>query len=145
MVASRYRYDPSKRVGTNRDHRSLETSDYFPSQLVGLMMLKPSKVAAVVSMILLLLAVSTRWPYSFYTFLRIVVCGTVIWLAVEAYQLRKGPLAWVLGALAILFNPLSPIYMRRGQWRWFDFLALLIMAVSLGILRPNRAEGTHSS
>src|SRR5690349_12159532 len=126
MVAFRYRYGPSKSVGTNKDHRSLENSDYLPSQSVGLKMVKPSKVAAVASMILLLLAVSTRLPYGFYTFLRIVVCGTAIWLAVEAYQLRKLPLAWVvLGALAVLFNPLIPIYMRRAQWRSFDFLALL--------------------
>lgn len=108
-------------------------------------MLQPSKVAAVASIILLVLAVTTGWPYGFYTFLRIVVCGTAIWLAVEAYQLEKVPLAWVLGGLAVLFNPLIPIYMRRMQWRWFDFLALLVFAISVGILRPRRPEATHVS
>lgn len=109
------------------------------------MMLQPSRVAAIASIILLVLAVSTRWPYGFYTFLRIVVCATAVWLAVEAYQLRKAPLAWVLGGLAVLFNPLVPIYMRRMQWRWFDFLALLVLAISVGILGPRRAEATHVS
>ena len=108
-------------------------------------MLQPSKVAAIASIILLVLAVTIRWPYGFYTFLRSVVCATAVWLAFEAYQFRKTPLAWVLALLAILFNPLIPIYMRRMQWRWFDFLALLVLAISVVILRPKRAEATHSS
>ena len=108
-------------------------------------MLQPSKVAAIASIILLVLAVTTRWPYGFYTFLRIVVCATAVWLAVEAYQFGKTPLAWVLGGLAVLFNPLIPTYMRRTQWRWFDCLALLVLAISVGIVRPRRAEASHSS
>ena len=108
-------------------------------------MLQPSKVAAIASIILLVLAVTTRWPYGFYTFLRIVVCATAVWLAVEAYQFRKTPLALVLGGLAVLFNPLIPIYMRRTQWRWFDFLALLVLVISVGIVRPRRADVSHSS
>jgi hypothetical protein len=107
-------------------------------------MLQPSKVAAIASIILLALAFTTRWPYGFYTFLRIAVCATAVWLAVEAYQFRKTPLAWVLAGLAVLFNPLVPIYMRRTQWRWFDFLALLVLAISVGIVRPRRAEATQS-
>ena len=107
-------------------------------------MFQPSKVAAIVSIVLLLLAVVSRWPYGFYTFLRIVVCGTAIWLGVEAYQFRKTPVTCVLGGLAVLFNPLIPIYMRRTQWRWFDFLALLVLAISVGIVRPKRAEATQS-
>jgi hypothetical protein len=109
------------------------------------MLLQPSKVAAFASIILLLLGVIFRWPHGFYTFLRIAVCGTSIWLGVEAYQFRNTPLTCVLGGLAVLFNPLIPIYMRRTQWRWFDFLALLVLAISVGIVRPKRAEATHSS
>ncbi len=108
-------------------------------------MLQPSKVAAIASIILLVLAVITRWPYGFYTLLRLVVCATAVWLAVEAYQFRKTSLAWILGALAVLFNPLIPIYMRRTQWRWFDFLALLVLTISVGIVRPRRTQATHSS
>ena len=108
-------------------------------------MLQPSKVAAIASIILLVLAVTTRWPYGFYTFLRIVVCGTAIWLAVEAYQLGKLPLAWILGGLAVLFNPVIPIYMRRTPWRWFDVLALLVLAISVGIVRRRPADATRTS
>lgn len=108
-------------------------------------MLQLSKIAAIASIILLALAVTSRWPSGFYTFLRIVVCGTVVWLAVEAYQFRKAPLAWVLGGLAILFNPLIPIYMRRPQWRWFDFIALFVLAIAVVIVRPRQPQATHSS
>jgi hypothetical protein len=107
-------------------------------------MLQASRVAAIISIVLLTLAVATRWPYGFYTFLRIAVCASAISLAAQAYQLQKAPLAWVLGGLAVLFNPLIPIYMRRTQWRWFDFLALLVLAISVAIVRPRRADASHS-
>ena len=107
-------------------------------------MLQPSKLAAIASIILLALAVTTRWPYGFYTFLRLVVCPTAVWLAVEAYQFRKTPLVWVLGGLAVLFNTLIPIYMRRTQWRWFDFVALLVLVTSVAIVRPWPADAAHA-
>lgn len=108
-------------------------------------MFQASRAAAVTSIFLLVLAVITRWPYGFYTFLRIVVCGSAICLAVLAYQLHKVPLAWGLGGLAILFNPLIPIYMRRAQWRWFDLLALLVFFISLGVVRHRPTAPLHTS
>lgn len=101
-----------------------------------------SKVAAVISILLLLLAVTTQLPYGFYTFLRIVVCGSATWLTIEALQSKEVILAWLLGAVAVLFNPIFPIYMRRTQWRWFDFITLFVFAVSLGLpQRRPRAQG----
>ena len=108
-------------------------------------MFQASRAAAVISIALLVLAVTTRWSYGFYTFLRIVVCGSAIYLAVIAYQLHKIPLAWGLGGLAVLFNPLIPIYMRRTQWRWFDLLALLVFLISLGVVRNRPNVPPHTS
>jgi FtsH-binding integral membrane protein len=94
-----------------------------------------SKIAAILSMVLLLLAVIHRWPIGFYTLLRLVVCGSAIYIAFRAHQLQKGFWVWIFGAVAVLFNPLIPIYLRRVQWRWFDIAALLVFVISLGVVR----------
>jgi hypothetical protein len=104
-----------------------------------------ARVGAIISIVLLVFALTARGPYGFYTFLRIAVCASAVCLAVQAYQLRKAPLAWILGGIAVLFNPLIPIYMQRGQWRWFDFLALLIFVISLGVFRHRPETASHSS
>ena len=108
-------------------------------------MLQAAKVGAIISIVLLALAIAARWPYGFYTFLRIVVCASAICLAIQACHLQKALLVWLLGALAVLFNPLIPIYMRRGQWRWFDILALLVFVISLGSIRQRPIKAILSS
>jgi hypothetical protein len=99
------------------------------------MMTQAGKVAAVTSIFLLLAATVTLWPHGFYTFLRIVVCATAIFLATQAYRIQKILWTWLFGAIGALFNPIFPIYMRRAQWRWFDVLTLVVLSVSLGVVR----------
>jgi FtsH-binding integral membrane protein len=98
-----------------------------------------STIVTVLSIILLSLAIVHRWPIGFYTALRLVVCGSGIYLAFRAHQLQKGFWVWIFGAVAILFNPLIPIYLRRGQWRWIDGAALVVFLMSLGLVRSGRS------
>ena len=65
------------------------------------------------SIALLVLAVVNRWPYGFYTLLRLVVCASAIFLAVQAQELAKNQWAWIMGAIAILFNPMAPLLRVR--------------------------------
>jgi len=98
------------------------------------------RVAAIISILLLFLAIIERWPYGFYTFLRIVVCVSALYLAFQAHKIHKPFSTWVLGGVAVLFNPFVPIYMQRTQWRWFDFLGLVVFVASLGVVRARRSE-----
>lgn len=57
-------------------------------------------------------------PYGFFTFLRIVVCGVAICVAI---QVRDSVVALIgLLIVAILFNPLVPIYLPQQAWRIID-------------------------
>jgi len=51
--------------------------------------MRVSNVPAIASVIVLALAVLGRWPYGFYEILRLVVCGSAIYLAIYVHQLRK--------------------------------------------------------
>lgn len=69
------------------------------------------------------------WPYSYYQALRLVVFTTSIILGFNFYKLRYNATAVLFGLVALLFNPISPIYLSRSVWLWIDLIvgALLIV------------------
>jgi hypothetical protein len=84
-----------------------------------------------VPLVLLLLACMARWPYGFYIFLRFVVCASAIYITVFASVMRNRFWFWMMVGIAILFNPLVPIYLSRLEWVPIDFLTAMVFAASI--------------
>jgi hypothetical protein len=82
----------------------------------------------------LLLAATARLPYGYYTFTRIVVCASAAFIAVASWEASK---FWSVsfGLLAILFNPIFPIYLHRGTWFYFDIAAAIAFVAHLVLVR----------
>lgn len=75
---------------------------------------------------LLLLALMDL-PIGFYTFLRIVVTIGAVALVVTEYE--NGINFWIVafGLIAILFNPLIPVYLGdKSAWMPIDFIAAIL-------------------
>ena len=89
------------------------------------------KVVRIVIAALLLLAIATL-PIGYYTFLRIVVCIASVVLCVVYFENKK-PLAIIFGAIAILFNPILPIYLSKEIWIPIDVITAIIYVVSIFI------------
>lgn len=69
-------------------------------------------------------------PIGYYTLLRIVV--TIGSIAVVVTELEKGLNFWVItfGLIAILFNPLIPIYLNdKSAWMPLDILGGIIFLI----------------
>lgn len=80
----------------------------------------------------LLLGILPSWPYAYYQILRLVV--TII-SAIVAYRFYKvGLQGWALavGAIAVLFNPIYPIYLNRSAWTGIDLIAGMAMLIASG-------------
>lgn len=78
---------------------------------------------------LLLLAIADM-PMGYYTFLRIVVTIGAILIIISDY--KEGINAWVIvfGIIAILFNPIIPIYLHDKElWVMLDIIAAIIFGV----------------
>ncbi len=78
---------------------------------------------------MLLLAIADL-PYGYYTFLRIIVtivAGITAFIASE--QENK---TWMIlfGAVAILFNPIIPIYLDKDTWLIIDVIVAILFGVS---------------
>lgn len=93
------------------------------------------KTACFISAALLILALADL-PYGFYTFLRLVVCGTAAFGAFAAYVTDRGAWVIVLGLLALLFNPVFPVYLDRGTWAFMDIITAVALVISAYQIPP---------
>jgi hypothetical protein len=82
--------------------------------------------------IVLLFAATMRLPYGYYTFLRISICGFCGLVAL--FCIAERSLAWAsaFALIAILFNPIIPVYLKRETWFWLDLGVATIIAAHLG-------------
>ena len=90
--------------------------------------IKFNKTPAIIVSILLLLTFFSL-PYGYYNFLRIAVTGVSVFYA---YYLHQQNLVekmnfwfWGLIAIAVLFNPLFPIYLDKAIWGILDVLTVV--------------------
>ena len=51
------------------------------------------------------------WPYGYYTLLRWVVCISALMVVYRASHVDRPWAVWTFGLVALLFNPLVPIYL----------------------------------
>jgi len=80
----------------------------------------------IMSIIMLLLAILPIWPYGYYMLLRLVVCGTAVYIAYNVKMINKQGWMWTMVFIALLFNPLIPIHLDKVMWSFID----LIVAVA---------------
>ena len=81
--------------------------------------MKKNKTLILITAIALYVSILSISYYDFYILLRWFVCGVSIYLSFCSYnELKKVPFIEI--AIAILFNPLYPIYMEKSMWIIFD-------------------------
>jgi len=95
-------------------------------------------IARIVAAILLFLALG-RHPYGYYTLLRFVVRGVTIYGVYFSVKVEKIGWAVTFGIIAILFNPLIPIYLRRGYWQFIDLTVAVLLLIWIFLLRKSQA------
>ena len=89
--------------------------------------------------IALLIISFSKLPYGYYTFLRIFITGTASYSAYIYYSAQKKFWIWVLGFIAILFNPIIPIYLGKESWAIIDICTALIFLISIFFLKEFRS------
>ena len=98
------------------------------------------KWVAVISGVLLLLAMPTGWPYGYYVLLRWIITGSALILAYGFYESKIIHWALVFGGIAFLFNPIFPIYLDKQTWVIIDLIVAIIFFASNGAVRKARTK-----
>ncbi len=81
-------------------------------------------------------------PYGYYTFARIATCLASGILAWTCFSSRPSAPTWgvLLVGIAILFNPLIPIYLKRQTWFWVDLVSAIIVLAHMVFVRGVQRE-----
>lgn len=87
-------------------------------------------VPALIVAVMLLIAVADL-PYGYYQLLRWTTCGVSIFIAFQAYKMRKAWVTWLFGLIALLFNPIIPIHLTKEIWRPIDLAIAAIFGLSI--------------
>lgn len=94
-----------------------------------------SNLPAIIPALLLLAAVFGHWPYGFYTLMRLIVCGCAIYLAVGARRMGSTAWTWIMGVIAVLFNPIVPMRMHRSDWQIIDLATAIVLLIFVALDR----------
>ena len=80
---------------------------------------------------ILLVGAVLRLPYGYYNFLRIVICGASVLIAVASLiEETRSDMAWTAAfiLIVVLFNPILPIRLHRTIWFYLDLTAAGVFA-----------------
>jgi len=78
------------------------------------------------------------FPYAYYTLLRIVVTVVSAFAAYNAVENDQQPWMIIFGAVAILFNPIIPIYLNKEIWVVIDVIVAGLFGVSVFVLKDGK-------
>jgi uncharacterized membrane protein HdeD (DUF308 family) len=66
-------------------------------------------------------------PYSYFQILRWVVAIVAIYNSYSFYRVKNNKWMIIMGAIAVLFNPITPIHFERETWEVLDVVAAVIL------------------
>src|SRR5450631_2502408 len=61
-----------------------------------------------------------KMPYGYYQLVRWIVCAGFVYFSYTEYELKNTILSILCGLVAVLFNPLKPIYFKKETWHPID-------------------------
>ena len=98
-------------------------------------MLNPQKTfffiyPVIISIVMLFLAIS-HMPHNYYYLVRFVVCGSSLYVFYCIQKLGKQGWIWTILLIALLFNPVIPIPLRKAAWSMIDFSTALFFIIFL--------------
>jgi hypothetical protein len=91
--------------------------------------LKVPLFPAIIALCFLITAALGRWPYAFYILLRLFVSVTAVYLAYKSAQGGKTAWAWIMGAIALAYNPILPLRMHRADWQVVNVVTCVPFAI----------------
>lgn len=79
----------------------------------------------------MLFAGASPLPYGYYTLLRLVAFGVFAASAYISYKKGQKVLPWVLGLVAVIFNPIVKVHFPKEIWMGLDIAAgILLIAIA---------------
>lgn len=85
----------------------------------------------VILSIFMLFGAIAEWTYGYYSLLRWITCIASILVAFQAFEKNIDWAKVVFIVIAILFNPLAPIYLSRSTWIPIDIITAIFFIFTI--------------
>jgi hypothetical protein len=89
---------------------------------------------------LLLFWALAKHSYGYYTFLRWATCGVASYFAYLTYEVKPKWWFFIFIFIALLFNPIIPVYLDEDIWGVIDIIAGIYFIAAIRKLRTNRSK-----
>lgn len=94
-------------------------------------------IIAGISVFMLFLAIP-KLPYGYYILLRWVVTISALFSGWVAYDSEDKFWVFLMGGIAILFNPIIPVHLTKDIWVIIDLIVAILFLVSIFTIKPKR-------
>lgn len=74
-------------------------------------------------------------PYVYYQFLRIFIFFSAGFVSFKFFEQKFMPWVLIFGTIAMIFNPIAPIYLDKSSWVVIDFISALLFFLATRSLR----------
>jgi len=102
-------------------------------------------VPSIIASALLIIAIFPIKEYSYFIFLRWVVCFTAIYVGYFLFQAKRHNWVWRMGIMAILFNPIKPFHFDKGYWQMIDLITAIIFVTVIFVFKKIDKEKTEGT
>jgi FtsH-binding integral membrane protein len=75
------------------------------------------------------------FPFAYYQLMNWVVAIAALMTAKQAREGGNTFWIWLFAFVAVVFNPITPLYFRTDVWQIADIIAIVIFAVSFYTVR----------
>lgn len=87
---------------------------------------KQNKVFWLAPIIVLALGILPM-PIGYYTLSRLVVCAAALYFATSFYKKKDNTNLWIFGFIAILYNPIIPVYLyEKAIWIIVNLITIFL-------------------
>ena len=83
----------------------------------------------VITIVLLIIAASSKQEYSYYNLLRWCLSGTSIYFTYTSISKKEIGFTIYFLIIAILFNPFKKVWFQKDTWHFIDYSVALISAL----------------
>jgi len=87
-------------------------------------------ILRVISALILFIAIADM-PYGYYRFVRLFTFAVCSYSLYKAYSIKNKTFSWIFGIIAIVFNPIYPLYLGKELWQIVDAISGIIILVSI--------------
>ncbi len=85
------------------------------------------------------MALGALAPIPYFVYFQLmnwIVVGAALVTAWQAYKQNSMWIVWVFALVAVVFNPVAPLYLSAVTWQMADVVVVVLFLISLILVKP---------